>query len=120
MVVYLHLPETFTKINIYEVEGHQNSEVKLNFDDGTNTLILQLAGSSIIGNQHLDKGYLGIFSRSGVSINLKTTEDSKILILNGEPIEEPLEAYGPFVMNTREELKDRFQGFSRRKHGKLG
>ena len=111
--------ETFTKINIYEVEGHQNSEVKLNFDDGTNTLILQLAGSSIIGDQHLDKGYLGIFSRSGVSINLKTTEDSKILILNGEPIEEPLEAYGPFVMNTRDELKVAFRDFQEGKMGSL-
>ena len=111
--------ETFTKINIYEVEGHQNSEVKLNFDDGTNTLILQLAGSSIIGDQHLDKGYLGIFSRSGVSINLKTTEDSKILILNGEPIEEPLEAYGPFVMNTREELMVAFRDFQEGNMGSL-
>ena len=111
--------ETFTKINIYEVEGHQNSEVKLNFDDGTNTLILQLAGNSIIGDQHLEKGYLGIFGRSGVSINLKTTEDSKLLILNGEPIEEPLEAYGPFVMNTREELKVAFRDFQEGKMGRL-
>ena len=111
--------ETFTKINIYEVDAPQNSEVKLNFDDGTNTLILQLAGSSIIEDQHLDKGYLGIFSRSGVSINLKTTEDSKILILNGEPIEEPLEAYGPFVMNTTDELKVALRDFQEGKMGSL-
>ena len=111
--------ETFTKINIYEVEGHQNSEVKLNFDDGTNTLILQLAGRSFIGDQHLDKGYLGIFSRSGVSINLKTAEDFKILILNGKPIEEPLEAHGPFVMNTREELMVAFRDFQEGNMGSL-
>ena len=111
--------ETFTKINIYEVEGHQNSEVKLNFDDGTNTLILQLAGRSFIGDQHLDKGYLGIFSRSGVSINLKTAEDFKILILHGEQIEEPLEAHGPFVMNTREELMVAFRDFQEGNMGSL-
>ena len=80
---------------------------------------LNKAGSSFIGEKHLDKGCLAIFSRSGISINLKTDKDSKILIFNGEPINEPLEAYGPFVINTRQEIMDAFRYFQEGKMGSL-
>jgi len=111
--------KTFTKINIFEVDAQQNSEVNLFFDDGTNTLILQLAGNSIIGGKALNKGNLGIFGRKGFSVNLKIKDDSKILILNGEPIDEPLEAYGPFVMNSKKELVDAFLDFQEGRMGSL-
>ena len=111
--------KTFTKINIYELEVHRNSEVNLNFDEGTNTLILQLAGKSFVGDQVLDDGCLGIFDRNGAYINLQTSDDSKSLILNGEPIDEPLAAHGPFVMNTRDELIEAFKDFHEGKMGNL-
>ena len=111
--------KTFTKINIFELEVHRNSEVNLNFDEGTNTLILQLAGKSFVGDQVLDDGCLGIFDRDGTYINLQTSDDSKSLILNGEPIDEPLAAHGPFVMNTRDELIEAFKDFHEGKMGNL-
>jgi len=111
--------KTFTKINIYEIDAQRNSELKLVFDNGTNTLILQLEGNSIIGGDFLDKGNLGIFSRKGFSLNLKVKDEAKILILNGEPIEEPLEAFGPFVMNSKKELVDAFVDFQEGRMGNL-
>ena len=67
----------------------------------------------------MDKGCLAIFSRSGISINLKTDKDSKILIFNGEPINEPLEADALFVMNMRQEIMDAFRYFQEGKMGSL-
>ena len=82
-------------------------------------MILQLEGKTFLKAKTLEKGCLGIFSRSGCSINLKLEKYSKILILNGQPIDELLEAFGPFVMNTREELLEAFRDFHEGKMGNL-
>ena len=87
--------------------------------EGSNTLFFQLSGKSWIGNQQIQRGNLGIFSRTGSSILLKMEEESKVLILNGEPIDEPIAAYGPFVMNTQKEVMEAFRDFQEGKMGNL-
>ena len=63
-----------------------------------------------------DKDIL-IFEREGSKIDLKVSDNFKGLILNGEPINEPIVAQGPFVMNSKEEI---FQAFSDYQNGKMG
>ena len=111
--------KTFTPITMYEVNGLANSELEIPLSEGSNTLVVQLSGKSSIGNQPILRGNLGIFSRTGSSILLKMEEESKVLILNGEPIDEPIAAYGPFVMNTQKEVMEAFRDFQGGKMGNL-
>ena len=46
-------------------------------------------------------------------------EDSSILVLNGEPIDEPIASYGPFVMNTQEEIRQAVDDYRSGRMGRL-
>ncbi len=111
--------QSFAAINIYEINGPSQSQLEFPLPVGSNTLVFQLSGNSTLGNQTIDKGNLAILGRSGDSLNLELNEESKVMILNGEPLGEPVAAYGPFVMNTRQELMDAFKDFQEGKMGQL-
>jgi hypothetical protein len=58
-------------------------------------------------------------NNDGESFHIKAKEQSTVLVLSGEPILEPIAAYGPFVMNTKAELLEAFQQFERGEFGNL-
>ena len=108
---------TFTEINLYDIISKENKKISLKFRNGTNTVLLIMSGELEIENKIFKDKNILIFEREGNEVAFKVSNDFKGLILNGEPIEEPIVAHGPFVMNTKEEI---YQAFSDYKNGKMG
>ena len=111
--------QTHSPINIYEINGSSGSRLEIPLQEDSNTLVFQLSGKLSIGDQIVERGELAILGRSGDTLNLELNDESKLMILNGEPLGEPVAAHGPFVMNTRQELMDAFKDFQEGKMGQL-
>lgn len=108
---------TFTPINMFDLKADEKQEVSFEFEDKTNTVLLIMRGSVTTNEKsHPEKTVL-IFDSKGEKLNLQVSEDFKGLLLNAHPIDEPIFAYGPFVMNSREEIIEAIQDFEA---GKMG
>jgi redox-sensitive bicupin YhaK (pirin superfamily) len=60
-----------------------------------------------------------LFKNDGEEIEIEATEDTIVLVLSGEPIDEPIAAYGPFLMNTWQEVEEAIEAANRGKFGVL-
>ncbi len=111
--------KTFTAINVFDLHVKACDPVKFTLPDGHNAAVVLLQGDVIVNGVEGLKGAarIAVFSDEGEEISIEPKEDSTLLVLSGEPIDEPVASYGPFVMNTEEELKQAFQDY---KSGKMG
>ena len=110
-------------ISLIHVKMEENAELTQKLDSQLNSMIYVFSGKVTIykenrvkGNpkifgfgvkQELDDGELGILSK-GNELKIRSNENSEFLILAGPELDEPIARYGPFVMNTREEVEQAF------------
>ena len=110
---------TFTPLHVYNAKLKKGADVELNFPPGYNTGILVVEGNVTINDEVAATDHFVLFKNDGEQITIKASEDAILLVLSGEPIDEPIAQYGPFLMNTWNEVEQAMKDVNAGKFGVL-
>ena len=110
---------TFTPINLLDVRLTSGGEARFNLPSGFNTAIFLMDGEvAVHGAVVKGDAQLAVLDSAGGELVIEASKDSKLLVLNGQPIREPVVSYGPFVMNTKAEILQAVSDFQSGAFGK--
>jgi len=104
---------TFTPVNLWDIRLNKSKTLSLELEEGYTTALLVLKGKVMVnGKETINASELVMFDRDGKEISFEAIEDATLLLMNGDPINEPIAGYGPFVMNTQDEIKQAITDFN--------
>jgi redox-sensitive bicupin YhaK (pirin superfamily) len=113
--------KTFTPVDVFDVRLEAGGRGELTLPEGQNSAIVLLRGDIVVNGSSALQGQAQIapLSPSGESVLLDAKAESLLLVLSGEPLNEPVASYGPFVMNTEAELRQAFKDYQAGRMGRL-
>ncbi|ERF79281.1 pirin family protein [Gallibacterium anatis] len=113
--------KTYTKMNVWDMVINAGREVEIEIPESQSLSMVVLRGKATFNhNEQASAGQLVNFERSAGKVTITAAdEELKILLLAGEPIEEPVVGYGPFVMNSFEEIRQAVNDFNAGKFGQI-
>jgi len=111
--------ETFTPMNLWDVRLNAGGGTAFSVPAGHNATVFVLSGTvSVNGRPAADAEFV-VLDRKGEAVRIDAESDAKLLFLSGEPIDEPVFGYGPFVMNTEAEIRQAITDYQSGKMGHL-
>lgn len=111
---------TFTPINVWDTRLNRDASVTLDLPEGHTTMLVVLSGRVVInGQQDAQEAEMVMLDRQGASVTIDASSDAAILVLTGEPIDEPVVGHGPFVMNTEAEIHQAIEDFNAGRFGAI-
>ena len=111
---------TFSPIHMMNAKLKKGGKASFSFPENYNTLALVIEGEiTVNGTEVVKTNHVALFKNEGEDFEIAASDDAVVLILSGQPLNEPIFAHGPFVMNTREEIMQAFDDYNRGKFGYL-
>ncbi len=112
--------QTFTPMNVWDLRLTASSSATAPIRAGWNTALIVLKGQIKVNHERtVQDGAMVVLSAHGSDCFIESISDASVLLLSGEPIDEPVEGYGPFVMNTRGEIEQAIHDFNSGKFGEM-
>lgn len=109
---------TFSPVGVQDLRLRAGRTLDLDLPEGHTAIVLVLRGRvRLNGTDELASDELAVLAQQGDGLRLDVLEDTTALLLTGEPLGEPVVGYGPFVMNTADEIR---QAFADYQAGRLG
>ncbi len=110
---------TFTPINVWDVQLNAGGSFDSDVPESHTTLVIVQDGQVSVNEEPAKAVELVLFERQDGAIQLQAETASRILVLTGEPLNEPVYGQGPFVMNSREEIQQAIADYQAGKMGTL-
>lgn len=106
--------KTFTPLNVWDLRVTRHADLTLDLPDGHTAMLVVLDGRiTVNGSQKAGTAEMLLLSREGRDVAIHADDDALLLVLTGEPIDEPIVGYGPFVMNTEAEIRQALDDFNK-------
>lgn len=111
--------QTFTPMNVWDLRLKAGRTLSLELPSGHTTALYVLSGALNVDNQIIETTEMAMMERDGTELKAEITQDAVVLLLSGEPLNEPIVGHGPFVMNTRAEIMQAMQDYNNGKFGQI-
>lgn len=112
--------KTFTPMNVWDVRLNRDAETTLDLPEDHTSILVVLSGRITVNDtETAGAAEALLLSRDGEGVHIRADADTVLLVLTGEPIDEPIVGYGPFVMNSEDEIRQAITDFNSGRFGRI-